>query len=355
MGKFLQLHLLHSYGPSNLNRDDSGRPKTATVGGVNRLRVSSQSLKRAWRTSEVFEKTVGNHIGLRTRKIGEKIIEHLREKLGNKFDEKKAAEVSKAVTKLWAAKDSKSNKDVLFLFSRKEYDATLAVAEKLAKGEIKDIAYTDILNPEDQDIDVALWGRMLAAKPEYNVVAACQVSHAITTHRADAEDDYFAACDDLGHATSEAGSGAGHIDARQFGAGIFYSYVCVDLDLLSSNLNGRTNLADAALEGIIRAAATVSPGGMQASFASRSFAQFVLAEIGSQQPRSLASAFTKPVWGHDQVAASVAAVKSHRNRLTAAYGPGCDAEAVLDISGEVADGSLTDIIQLARGQLSCVS
>ena len=55
MTQFIQLHLLTSYPPSNLNRDDLGRPKSAQIGGVGRLRVSSQSLKRAWRTSEVFQ------------------------------------------------------------------------------------------------------------------------------------------------------------------------------------------------------------------------------------------------------------------------------------------------------------
>ncbi|KAA8425643.1 type I-E CRISPR-associated protein Cas7/Cse4/CasC, partial [Acetobacter sp. DmW_125123] len=50
MHRFLQLHLLTFYPPSNVNRDDTGNPKTATVGGVTRLRISSQALKRAWRT-----------------------------------------------------------------------------------------------------------------------------------------------------------------------------------------------------------------------------------------------------------------------------------------------------------------
>ncbi len=52
--RFLQLHVLTAFGPSNLNRDDLGMPKTAVFGNVPRLRVSSQSLKRAWRTSDVF-------------------------------------------------------------------------------------------------------------------------------------------------------------------------------------------------------------------------------------------------------------------------------------------------------------
>ena len=43
MTQFIQLHLLTSYAPSNLNRDDMGQPKTAKLGGVTRLRISSSS------------------------------------------------------------------------------------------------------------------------------------------------------------------------------------------------------------------------------------------------------------------------------------------------------------------------
>jgi CRISPR system Cascade subunit CasC len=46
MSNFLQLHLLTSYPPACLNRDDLNRPKSAIMGGVNRLRISSQSLKK---------------------------------------------------------------------------------------------------------------------------------------------------------------------------------------------------------------------------------------------------------------------------------------------------------------------
>ena len=84
MSNFLQLHFLHSYGPSNLNRDDMGRPKSCRMGGVERLRISSQCLKRAWRTSKVFETTVGDRIGIRTRKIGDEVLAHLKPKEGDK-------------------------------------------------------------------------------------------------------------------------------------------------------------------------------------------------------------------------------------------------------------------------------
>ncbi|HPY16023.1 MAG TPA: type I-E CRISPR-associated protein Cas7/Cse4/CasC, partial [bacterium] len=73
MSEFIQIHMLASYPPSNLNRDDLGRPKTATVGGTQRIRVSSQSLKRSWRTSEAFSDALKGTIGIRTKIMGVKI------------------------------------------------------------------------------------------------------------------------------------------------------------------------------------------------------------------------------------------------------------------------------------------
>ncbi len=79
MNKFIQLHILTSYPPSNLNRDDMGRPKTAKMGGVDRLRISSQSLKRCWRTSDIFKSALSERIGTRTKVLGLNIYKKLLE------------------------------------------------------------------------------------------------------------------------------------------------------------------------------------------------------------------------------------------------------------------------------------
>lgn len=72
MRRFTQLHLLTAYPPSNPNSDDLGRPKTATYGGVTRLRLSSQSIKRAARTGEAMRARLEGHLGVRTRHVGER-------------------------------------------------------------------------------------------------------------------------------------------------------------------------------------------------------------------------------------------------------------------------------------------
>ena len=80
MSQFIQLHILTSYPPANLNRDDLGRPKTAVMGGTQRLRISSQSLKRAWRTSDLFEQALKGHLGTRTKEMGVRVLNALKEK-----------------------------------------------------------------------------------------------------------------------------------------------------------------------------------------------------------------------------------------------------------------------------------
>ena len=94
MGRFLQLHIITSYPPSNLNRDDSGRPKTAKMGGTDRLRVSSQSLKRSWRVSDLFQSAMAGHLGVRTKMLGVGVYEKL---IANDIAEKKAKAWAQAI------------------------------------------------------------------------------------------------------------------------------------------------------------------------------------------------------------------------------------------------------------------
>jgi CRISPR system Cascade subunit CasC len=101
---FIQLHLLTSYPPANLNRDDLGRPKTAVMGGETRLRISSQSLKRAWRTSEVMESALKEHRGTRTKLMGVEVYKDLKAKgIKDKQAQEWAQKIAAVFGKLEAA------------------------------------------------------------------------------------------------------------------------------------------------------------------------------------------------------------------------------------------------------------
>lgn len=350
MHRFLQLHLLTFYPPSNVNRDDTGNPKTATVGGVTRLRISSQALKRAWRTSGVFESALTGHMGQRTQRLGEEVLAHLRE---GGVEEKKAVAIAREIAgvygKVKGEKDANPTRtEQLVFISPSEREAAFAVADRLASGEKVDLKKEQdtLLHRADSAADIALFGRMLASAPAFNREAAVQVAHAITTHRVTVEDDYYTAVDDL---KDEEDAGAGFLGEAGFGSGVFYLYLCINRDLLKKNLGdeSETGVAEAALGSLVEAAMTVSPSGKQNSFAALARAGYVLAEKGNAQPRTLAGAFARPVGGADLMEQSIKALKEFRAELVRVYGASADETCELAL-GDKKSATLADIVAFCR-------
>lgn len=305
MNKFIQLHILTSYPPANLNRDDMGRPKTAKMGGVDRLRISSQSLKRAWRTSDIFKSAMSGHIGTRTKELGLAVY---KEFIDASIKEKDAAEWTKQIAGVFGKlkSDDKKNAESLVGLEIEQLahisPEENAAVKKLVATMIKEkrAPKTDelkLLRHPETAVDIALFGRMLASSPVFNMEAACQVSHAISVHPVVIEDDYFTALDDLNNGTED--MGASHIGETGFASALFYTYICIDKDLLTANLGSDATLSSNAIAALIETAVKVSPEGKQNSFASRAYASFVLAEKGNEQPRSLSVAFLKPVKGEN--------------------------------------------------------
>lgn len=348
MTTFVQLHMLTFVPPANLNRDDTGAPKTAMVGGDMRLRLSSQSLKRAWRTSEVFETRLRDHLGSRTQRFGDHIRQHL-------IDSGVAADVAlkaarKVIEVFGKPEDDKGEaketytKQLAFI-SPTEKAAALDLAVRIAKGETVDDKKlaAEVLKRADTAADIAMFGRMFADNPDFNREAAVQVAHAITTHRVAIEDDYYTAVDDLNEGRENVG--AGFVGEAGFGSGVFYLYLCVDTDTLVRNLGGDAELARSAVAALVEAAATVAPNGKQASFASRVRSHFILAEKGSDQPRTLAGAFAKAVPEKLAMEESQARLMAQRANFAKAYGENDAAFAVMDVAK--GDGSLSDIVAFA--------
>lgn len=319
MTTFIQLHLLTAYPPANLNRDDTGKPKTARFGNVDRIRVSSQALKRAWRTSAEFQAALAGSLGERTQRLGEAIEHHL---LGQGIAADVARDAARAVADVFGKIKPDTDKnptriEQLAFVSAEERAAAFAVAERIAAGESVDLTKEPLLKAVDGAVDIAMFGRMLADDPDFNREAAVQVAHAITTHRAIVEDDYYTAVDDLKRPTEDAG--AGFVGEAGFGAPLLYLYICIDRDLLVRNLGGDEDLARRGIAALVEAAATVAPKGKQASFASRALASYVLAEVGGHAPHTLAAAFLKPVGGEDVLAASIRALEETRAGFRHAY------------------------------------
>ncbi len=345
MSKFIQIHMLTNYAPSNLNRDDLGRPKTAKMGGVDRLRISSQSLKRAWRTSSLFQSALVGNIGIRTKKIGKEIYDFL---LKEGVEEKIALQSAVAVTKIFGKSKKSKDKPLAELEIEQLSHITpmeLEEAKSLAKVKAEENNYEiskkeiDKLHSGASAVDIALFGRMLAAAPKYNMEAAAQVSHALTVNNVVVEDDYFTAVDDLNDYQEDAGSA--HIGESGFGSGVFYTYICINKSLLVENLKDE-ELANKAIRSLVEVAATVAPSGKQNSYASRARALYLLAEKGSQQPRQLSSAFLKPVEGVDMANEAIERIKNLYENMDKIYGECADERKFFDV--EKGQGKLVDIL-----------
>lgn len=378
MSRFLQLHLLTVYPPSNPNRDDQGRPKTAIVGGAPRLRLSSQSIKRAVRTSDVFARALHGHKGERTQRLGRVVLDHL---AAEGADPERAREIATAIAAVFGKPkgDGSALTEQLAFVSPEERAAALALSDRMLadpelfraaaakkkKGGAEDgsggyaIPKEQVLQTADGAADVAMFGRMLADAPQFNREAAVQVSHAFTTHQAIVEDDFYTAVDDLKSPAED--TGAGFVGDAGFGSGVFYLYACVDCDLLERNLAGDREIAGRSVAALIEALATATPSGKRNSFAHHSRASYLRAEWGQAQPRSLAGAFFRPVTGHehlegetgaarDVLRASVTMLERTADAIDRAYGPSCEAVGTMDLGD--GRGSLQEVVAFVRGRMA---
>ena len=350
MNLFLQLHYLTIYPPSNPNRDDLGRPKSATYGGVPRLRISSQALKRAARLSDVMQDDLKGHLGERTQRIGEVIRDTLKAE-GIDGDEASdlATKIADVFGKIDDAKAKKEDRILtrqLAFISPDEKAYAVDLARKAAAGEpLPKIAELkkEVLRTADGAADIAMFGRMLADDPDFNREAAVQVSHALTTHRAVVEDDFYTAVDDLKRSSEDAG--AGFLGTAGFGSGVFYTYACVDTALLKENLGDDADLAGRAAGALAEALATATPSGKRNSFGHQTFASYIRAEQGDRQPRSLAGAFFKPVTGEDLLGASVQALSDTARQMDDSYGLCADAKVEMNVAEGL--GTLAEIKEFA--------
>ncbi|HLF66103.1 MAG TPA: type I-E CRISPR-associated protein Cas7/Cse4/CasC, partial [Gammaproteobacteria bacterium] len=243
-------------------------------------------------------------------------------------------------------KKTENNEDLhieqLAHFSPEEQTAITSLVENIAKSENEPSEeQLKLLSKPKRAVDIAMFGRMLASSPKFNVEAAVQVAHAITIHKVAVEDDYFIAVDDLNN--GEEDMGAAHIGEAGFGAGVFYLYLCINRELLQKNLGDDKELTGKALQALLHAVTKVSPTGKQNSFASRAYAAYALAEKGDKQPRSLAQAFLKPIAGADMLERAVTELNKRVDNFDKVYGKCADDRKSFNV--EKGEGSLDDLIK----------
>ena len=377
--RFLQIHTLVSFPAALLNRDDAGLAKRISYGGKVRTRVSSQCLKRHWRTAvdewslanvgldmsvrsrEAFEYAIRPEVIKALPEVAPAVIDAVGAVLSRALYGKKADDISKRQALLLGWPELRYLTEEVVRLSRGGTDpeAVAKVAEAhfggkgKSKGKSKGKDKTEDEAETETDgikanlsaikavagnlaagLEAGLFGRMVTSDPAANTDAAIHVAHAFTVHEQESETDYFTVVDDLKAQDKTAESGSAGIFDSELTSGLFYGYVVVDVPLLVSNLTGvppehwgDTNtdraLAAKVVEHLIHLIATVSPGAKKGSTAPYAYAQTMLIEAGSRQPRTLASAFEKSVRAASDTSLAAAAESALFDRLAAfdrAYG-----------------------------------
>jgi len=356
---FIQIHMLQSMPPGNLNRDDTGQPKKCIFGGVTRGRISSQCLKRNIRLSAQFKEAFGDSLASRTTYLPQMVAEEIRkdQKLGvpeeemdeimlgiaGKFkkgerggeaDEAEGGGEEQIPADSISMSNGKAGQTPQLVFFPKPF--ARRIAELIAEFRRNNLrAYTSFIGrkaspkPTKDDgksfkvaidnfvkqasdasrsltVDIGMFGRMTTSDLVVNVEAACQVAHAISTHETLIESDYFTAMDDLKvkyASTQTERTGAAFLGSGEtetfFNSSVYYKYLNLDTDALREHLPSLSETDAAHVAGVfVSAAAQTTPTGKQNSFAAHSVPEFILVEVTkAKRPISYANAFLQAVEG----------------------------------------------------------
>ncbi|GAB3108618.1 type I-E CRISPR-associated protein Cas7/Cse4/CasC [Streptomyces calidiresistens] len=318
----LDIHILQTVPPSNLNRDDTGTPKSAYFGGVRRARVSSQAWKRA--TRKAFNELLPpEELGVRTKKVAEALAERIiaRDTSMESVAVDLAAKILKAATgsDITVPKRKEKKEDgsaapessYLMFLSRRQLDA-LAELAIAGSGPGKDVKALEehLKNKENKarareavdtrhSVDIALFGRMVADSADLSVEAATQVAHALSVHKSEIESDYYTAVDDL---NTDEETGAGMIGTIDFNSATLYRYAAVDVDELRRNLGAGLREDESpgtpvekAVTAFLEAFITSLPTGKINTFGNHTLPSAVIVKVRDRRPVSFIGAFEKPV------------------------------------------------------------
>jgi CRISPR system Cascade subunit CasC len=353
MAKFAEIHVIQNLPPSSLNRDEDGRPKSLWYGGVERLRISSQAQKRAMRLLfRDLARLSPEELAVRTRKVGE-LLDGALGGLGQEERRKLLKGLLAALNLKLKDEEALQSEYLLFLSNQEVQrlaeialryrEAFLALGEGLEGDEGKEgrgrgkgkkesqAKAREVLTPEVRrelaqamgaiNLELALFGRMVADQKDYDVEGALAVAHAVGATLDPIEEDYFVAVDDLAKAGE---AQVGMIESRGFAAGTVYRYAVLDLDELEKLVGKERTLLG--LRAVLQTFPLALPGGGRRAFAHDGPPEVVLVRLGRGLPWNLARAFASPVdpRGEDPALASAKRLIAHWQGLERLYGPAQD-------------------------------
>lgn len=349
------MHIIQSLPPSNPNRGKDGDPKNATVGGVPRTRISSQSQKRS--TREWYSEYSGldrNQLADRSRKWHLELATYLTWAPAHQRDSIARILISlfnNGTDKIFQA--ALENKNLIFLGSHEvtkmakaaEHEASVLIdladrleaykvwaeaQKKKAKAEVeepvteveegttkakkKDKAVfahhptkaelrkieTLILNELRQAVpgDIALFGRMMATLTEASVYGSVQVAHAFSVNSCPKTKGEAWHLGEIDFFTAvddkSATSGVGMIGEVAFTSPIHYRYGIIathEVDRLMGDAEAAKKSISAFIQGFVRSL----PTGFSAQFAHATLPEFVLIQVKETCPYGYSSAFLTPI------------------------------------------------------------
>ncbi|MGO8813940.1 MAG: type I-E CRISPR-associated protein Cas7/Cse4/CasC [Terriglobia bacterium] len=396
---FVQIHMLQSMPPGNLNRDDTGQPKKCIFGRVTRARISSQCLKRNIRQSTQFMEVFGDALADRTTYLPRMVADELKilradiseddlNKIKSSFASKFKAEKRGGSD---SAEEDRSQSDSAPISATDQTGQLVFFPPPFAKEVAKLVvefmsnqarAYKAWINGTKKDrdefrndiarfegevfkasrsltVDIGMFGRMTTSDLVVNVEAACQVAHAISTHEAFIESDWFTAMDDKKAefaSTQTELAGAGFIGSGEsetfFDSAVYYKYLNLDVDALKKHLSWQNDAVARAVAALVRAAAIANPTGKQNSFAAHGVPELILVELSkAKSPISYANAFLKAVEGPDLMAESAKALSTYLETVARAFAPAdmrrlllAVGSAAIEIGGSIRADTLDALI-----------
>lgn len=340
---FLDVHAIQTVPPSNINRDDTGTPKTAQYGGVRRARVSSQAWKRAIRDYFYANGDISN-VGVRTLNVVDYVANKI-QKLDAELELDEAIDMAAATLKSAGISLTPENKArALFFLGDTQANelAQAAIDEEKDKKKLKEIL---VKNPA---VDIALFGRMVADDPSLNEDASAQIAHSISTHAVQTEFDFYTALDDL---APEDNAGAGMLGTMEFNSSTLYRYGNVAIHELSRQLSDRSSTINT-LSLFIEAFSNSLPTGKINTFANQTLPQAIMVSVRTDRPVNFVNAFEVPIHSKEGfVEPSIARLsKEYQNTQKFVKSPVFTLTIGVDELGEKMD-SLEDLIQTFENKM----
>jgi len=202
-------------------------------------------------------------------------------------------------------------------------------------------SFTDLTRMPN--VDVSLFGRMVAQLAQDNEAACVQFAHTIGVGVMPEEDDFFSAQDCFNSNT-----GASHMGHKSFTSGVNYAYVGLHIGELARRFgSGQEDLLRETIHAFVKALVMVRPSGNQSTMAASIPSPYLMVTIGETQNTQYTDAFLVPVESNDPLQMALTRLEDHHNRIVTRVG--VDHERVLTWS------STKDLTALESGGEVCTT